>query len=266
MAFKQPIDTPWKLYGSKDPIYVAGGHSHTVCMLLAITEKPDVHQNAAVVYSSSLSGNVPSDASYWQFLADTARDKVAVIVWNGNQHQAAFLISSDPPFRVYNPNVRLVNPLSDKQLGSWIPRTVFRDYWDWTYKEFEEAISAISRHSQLVVVGTPPPKTDQTIREVLQNDPTILEAAKDKGIEPHEVGLTAPCTRLALWNVIQDEMEELTLKAGGTFVPVPAKARDLEGYLLPEFSWPDATHTNSKYGSLIWEEIYKLSPSENAHG
>ena len=220
--------------------------------LLSALDDPRRGYSAAVAYSANLGDGVPNDPSYWEFFREQAAGKVAVVVWNGNQHQDAFLLRPTPPFRVFHQAVTEEQAASD---GVWIPSSLLREYWDGTFSEFSTLVSNLKERSKVVVVGTPQPKPLEFVLGALARDPYFVDRARDLNLPIQASSITSGATRLAMWHVIQDEMRRRTLDVGAIFVAVPSVAADSRGYLASKFSNPDVTHANAEFGTLMWETV-----------
>jgi hypothetical protein len=225
--------------------------------MYATDHDPVRYSSLAVAYSADPHSGVPSESGYWDFFVTSALGRRAVIVWNGNQHQAGFLVAPDPPFRVFHPRVGS-GLYKESDSGVWVPRSTFREYWDWTYKDLIELINRLEGSTEVLVLGTPPPKSDSSIRLALDSEPQFREAAVSLGCAPEELPLTEAHTRLALWHTIQDDMREIAERTGARFVPVPLDITDECGFLLPQYSAPDATHANEFYGQRIADLLIGL--------
>ena len=241
----------WKVYGDQDPQILAGGHSHVYSMLAALDQgRGPAEYRAAVAYSADLAGGPPGDPHYWDLLAKVGAGRRVVIVWNGNQHNAGFLLSPDPPFRVFSPLAE-----AGPEEGAWVAQEVLREYWRPTFSELTDVLKSLVPVARVGVVGTPPPKSDLVVRQSLAQEIFFLDRARELGVDVADLRITPQAVRLAMWHVIQDALEEIATEVGAAFIPVPTTAVDGDGTLSAEFCAPDATHANVNYGALMWKTI-----------
>ncbi len=243
----------WRLYGADDPNVIAGGQSHVVSLMTALDE--DLYPaglRAAVAYAADFAAGPSDDDDYWDFLAHAGAGRTVAVVWDGNQHNTAFLLSPEPPFRVYTSTV--CEPGGEQ--GVWIPQEMVRDFWSASFDRLGDVLALLSRVAQVLVLGTPPPKSDQIVRATLASDPYWAVVARELGLELDNVSVTPAAVRVALWRVLQDLTRDQAGKAGATFIPVPASAMSSDDLLLDCYGNPDVTHANSAYGELMWREIF----------
>lgn len=244
--------SPWKLYGEEDPQIIAGGHSHAYCMLAALQEgRGPLGRPAAVAYSADPGIGPPGDERYWKLVAAAAAERTVALVWNGNQHNAEFLISPDPPFRVFHPMAE-GDSSGD---GIWVAQEALREHWSPTFSQLSVVLEGLAGADQVIVLGTPPPKSELQVRQALAQEAFFVDRARELGVRLDQLCITPAPVRLAMWQVIQDRLQEVACDAGATFIPVPAAAFGQNGMLLPAFCAPDASHANSSYGALMWEAI-----------
>ena len=198
-----------------------------------------------------------SDPDYVEAFARSTKGKVAVVVWDGNQHIASFLIDSDPPFQVFQKGV--VDASHD--LGRiWVSEEMLRSRWrgdaTWTTDELEKLLHRLVASSdRVVLLGTPPPKSERLIRDALRDDVYFSALLEKDSRRPEEVPITPGPVRIAMWRVIQSVYREAAGDAGALFVPVPPSVMDQDGFLLERFSLADTSHTNSAYGEAMWEQL-----------
>jgi hypothetical protein len=240
----------WSLFGSDRPEVVAAGDSHVVAMRRALDDGLGPTGLACAVAYHGRGLDVPTlTPEYWSFVVQATAGRVVAIVLGGRSQQ--FLIRTDPSFRVYDPGC--TEPGTDE--GVWVPQEVFRHLWEYMVTNLDALIGHLGASSRLLVLGTPPPKPEALILDGTQHATPFIEFARGVGIEPSDLRILPPATRLALWRIEQTMMEEHAQAAGVTFVPAPASATDADGLLLPAYSHTDATHANSRYGALMWAGV-----------
>jgi hypothetical protein len=244
--------------GSKRPDVILGGHSHVISMLPAVDRPPSLGLGAAVLVPRGGSKDFLSDPGYLESFALSTKGKVAVLVWNGNQHNGSFLFDSTPPFQVFQQGV--VDASHD--LGRvWVSQETLRSFWRshvfGTTEELEKLLHRLGESSnRVVLLGTPPPKSERFIREALHHDGFFKTLLAKESLQPEDVPLTPGPVRIAMWRIIQSIYEDAAHDAGALFVPVPGSVMDHDGYLLEELSPPgDASHGNGDYGAAMWEQL-----------
>jgi hypothetical protein len=245
----------WRLYGDDDAEIVVGGHSNVACLIAARDGGLGLQRiRSAVAYPADF-GALEED--YWDFLADAGAGRTVALVWDGNQHNGAFLVQPDPPFRVHRSTAGS-GPQNDEP-GTWVPRAMVSSYWETSFALLGSMVDRLSGRSRVLVVGTPPPKSDGDLRATLDGkldwDRWITDIASTRGQASSELPISPAPLRLALWSVIQDRLREEARRSGATFVPVPDRACDAAGFLAAACSADDLTHANAQYGGLMWAQI-----------
>ncbi|MDP9027750.1 MAG: hypothetical protein M3N46_09355, partial [Actinomycetota bacterium] len=199
---------------------------------------PDTH-TAAVVLDTERRSSSFLDDDYWALLARAAAGKAIGVVWNGNQHNAGFLLEPNPPFRVFHPGASTAGE------GMWVPRRLLREYWTPTFAELKAALPRLTSVADVYLIGTPPPKTDELIRSVIQHDAYFVKQGTALGMDLAALAVTPAATRLAMWSLLQEMLEQCAVEFGATFVAVPPDVMDDDGILLQRYSAVDATHANT---------------------
>ena len=196
---------------------LAGGHSHVYCMLEALNQgRRPAGRRAAVAYSADLSQGPPGDESYWDLLVAAGAELTVALVWNGNQHNAAFLIEPEPAFRIFNSAAEAQAPD-----GVWVARETVREYWAPTFSELAHVLRRLVSVAAVVVLGTPPPKSDPAVRQSLEREPVFTKRAKELSVDVTNLRVTSEVVRLAMWQVIQDALGQAAVEAGAIFFRCP---------------------------------------------
>lgn len=204
---------------------------------------------AAVVLDADGRDSSFLDDDYFALLARVAEGKSIAIVWNGNQQNADFLVESSPAFRVFRAGI------SNSGTGGWLPRQVLREYWKPSFGQLWAALPLLTSVATVYLIGTPPPKSQTTLRSFIQRDPYFLERAAQLGMDITELKVTEFSTRLAMWEILQEMLKESAERFGAVFIPVPDDVMDSEGAMLRQYCRDDATHANSQYGARLWKEV-----------
>jgi hypothetical protein len=196
--------------------------------------------------------------NYWTEAIPHCTGRTVAIVWQGNQHQALFMFSPPPYF-----DFVLEDDESDEMCphAQIVPRNVFREALKHSVyglggilKEFREA-----GVGQILVVGTPPPKSDADfILERVRRSEVLRKFAANAGVDLTHESLTPPSIMVKLWKLVQLLTRETALAAGAKFVPVPTHTMESDGTLKREF-WADVTHANSAFGSCMYDAILNAS-------
>ena len=243
----------WKLEGFAQPKVVAAGHSHIIAMLSALHSSEDLQQlPLAIQYSmdSSIWPNI--DDRYWDQLQSLPSVETVVICWNGNQHNAQFLLESEPAISVYQEHS--VVEESDNVV---VPLSMFDELWAPDFQVLERAIRIVSSTKKIVLIGTPPPKTEGEIRKNLETDEFFISLLSKAGIKIADAPITSDIFRFTLWKQIQQNLERIARVTGITFVPVPSEVFEKGMSLKTEFSTPDASHANHLYGQAMWHAVLR---------
>lgn len=243
---------PWSVHGSEDPEILVAGHSHALVLLFSMDagHGPEGYR-AAVVLDTKRRSSSFLDEHYWDLLARAATGKNIAIAWNGNQHNASFLLEAQPAFRVFHEGDDLSGEVT------WLPQQLLRAYWAPSLLELRAALPRLTSVATVYLLGSPPPKSDGAIRSVVQEDPYFIAQATSLGMSLADLKITPAATRLAMWSILQDMIRECADEAGAVFLPVPDDVTDINGILLEELSAPDATHANAAYGARLWSELSK---------
>jgi hypothetical protein len=183
---------------------------------------------------------------YWDSAAQTTASTIA-IVWNGNQHNAHFLLETEPPLRLAG----VAFSKDESRVGLdpvVVSQAMFEELWQPDFSSLKEVVQRISGAKRCLVVGTPPPKDEAEIREHLINDEYFVQRAGDMGIGVESLRVTANEFRVALWRQIQDGLARVAHQTDVEFVPVAPNCMTRLSLLTEGFGAPDATHANGVYG------------------
>lgn len=254
------------------PTLVLAGHSHAIA--LGVPPSNGV-ASATVIPVANSAGNIlavagswPRDDNYWSKLVATSVDAHPAIVWDGNQHQAYFLFAPSPMFDFIlgsNPEYE-IDPSA-----RLVPEAYLRAFFAPSLEPLGTLLARIADEGgrQPLVIGTPPPKSDSdTIRQLLEKEPHFVALAEANNVKLADAQLTPPPMMRKLWALVQDMTREVAEKNGAVFVPVPAAACTVDGYLRHEHWSGDVTHANAAYGAAMVAEavaaVGLLSLNESA--
>lgn len=234
-----------QLIGHPDPEIVVVGQSHTVCMHDALQDLPDSHRIGTIQPFSS--------EDYWDIVAQVAPRRHVAIVWQGNQHNSAFLVRPEPMFRIFTSEPSLV-PESDSG-DQWVSVQRVKAFFDPSFRLLDRQIQRLSGATAITITGTPPPKTEEMIRLGIGREPGLGGVVGRHGFTRENVPISPLSLRVALWRILQEMLRERAERYGATFVPVPREVVDRRGALLESFSYPDGSHANRAYGVLMWQHL-----------
>ena len=257
MAKLESKSGKWALYGDVNAQIVVCGHSHAASILEA-TSLPEmqtgIEAEIAICYSTDWAAGPPGDKEYWDFVVDLSLGKHVVIVWNGNQHNANFMFQTEPNFTL--PGV--TGDSYDKESVP-IPRAMIKDFFKPSFAELSEIIPSLSKAKSVTLMNGPAPKPLTHIQNCILQEKYFTDIAKSLGLDIADLVITSDSLRLELWNVLAELLADSAKNLGANFLIAPEVSRDAFGMLSPEYWASDVTHANSKYGTLLIEELRKLS-------
>lgn len=244
-------ETDWVWLGDPNRSVLIAGHSHRGAYAAAINQ--GLATGAAVLVPAPFDSAAPPqpDRTYWR-VACSAPGRVLAVVWNGNQHNRHFLFTVDERFRRHDGG----------EFGTVVSASTISAFWEPSLAGMDLSVTSVQAE-HTVVLGTPPPKAEEEIRASLQREPVFLEAIGAAGGHPDTIPITPVELRVAIWQVLQGDLEARAARVGAVFVPVPASAQTADGCLRPEYSGSDASHANGAFGALMLGEIEgALAPAE----
>lgn len=247
------MGSAWVLVGDNDPQIVVGGESHRRALLYAIEEYPrDDLRRAVMVSEAAETDDAAAEwAEYWPLFVKQARGRVAALLWSGNQHVSYFLfetgmeMSLGGPFP-YRPS---------GSTGTFVTEGALRALLAPTVEPLGPVVAALSTAANSVLVlGTPPPSSGEVTRERFLAASAKNRKMQSRGIDIATIALQPDEQRVALWWLVQEMTREIAEANGARWVPVPPRAYDDHGLLLPEYA-RDGTHGNGAFGAVMWDEI-----------
>jgi len=234
----------WEWSGAADASVFVAGHSHRGAYRAAINE--GLASGVAVLLPKGpVDPSVPDepDGPYWRTACRTP-GRVLAVVWNGNQHNRHFMFEFDEPLRLHDCG----------EVGTVVPASMISAFWEPSLTRMDVILRSVSAE-HLVLLGTPPPKTDEEIRAGLRFAPVLLQAIAAAGESADTIRITPAALRVGLWKILQGDLEARAARIGAIFVPVPASAQTPDGCLKPEYSVGDSSHANGAFGALMLSEI-----------
>ena len=249
------------------PSLVLAGHSHLAAFGTPIADGEGTreitvaHTDASV---RAIAGAMPRTEDYWSMLERNSGDAVPVLLWEGTQHQDRFLIETSSPIDFV---LSLAPTLPLDPRASYVAEGQLRAVFAPRIDPLGPLIARLVRAGgggPVLVAGTPPPTGDEVaIRARLVADPARVAAAQAGGIDLATVRLGSGYTLQKLWSLIQAMTAEVTVAAGGTFVPVPDRLRGSDGFLPERLLADDAIHANAAYGAEMLTEIVAAATSRS---
>ncbi len=197
--------------------------------------------------------------AYWSGIVDLAPASRVVLSWNGNEHNALFLLEATPPFRIAHEAVPDMDPSDDVQ---FVPVEAVRALYGPGIEDMSCRIAAIQAAGpeSLLCLEPPPPLPDgEALRSRVLREKLFADVAARQGLDLAKMPLTRFKVRASLRAVICDLRREACARLGATLVPAPAASMDEHGALLEHYWSQDATHANTAYGELVWESLMPSS-------
>lgn len=248
--------------GDSRPLFIAG-HSHVYAFKFnsiapdesSLLVKLDFPRDN--VFGFARIGGAYKD-TYWEALIEEAEHKDILIFWLGSQHLAEFLFEEGETFDFIVSSHPEIPPRPGVQI---VPESLVRVYQTAFFKGLDDILSRLkARPGCRVFVGaTAPPKGDDSaLRAFMNKEKHFQDRAELLSLDIATTPLTPRATRLKLWFVIDELLQELANKHQIPYLPVPAKAVDEEGYLRMEYWEDDVGHANIAYGELFFKEAMPL--------
>lgn len=215
---------------------------------MAVQRRPKYQKIFGVVSQADFSKPLERDLSYWEFVASHSKKRTIGIVWNGNQHNFHFLLDTNEPFKVFN-------FFEDNQNSPAIPMSQIKQLFKPTFDELENTIKLFNKSKELILIGTPPPKSKQFIDQKIMSENFFLEIAKNNGLSGKQLSATSDSFRTAMWKITQTMTNEIAIRHGHKFIPIPSTAIDENGLLVSDYWTEDVSHANEDFGALMMDAI-----------
>lgn len=248
----------WKVYGDLEPKVLVSGHSHTYAMLCAMQNRPQFHKSVAVVTQADFSQHKIHDYDYWDYVAELSVSQPTAISWNGNQHNLHFLLDLEDPFTSYG-----LKSLSKEDLPI-VPVSQIKALLRPTFYELELVLERFKDPRNLILIGTPAPKPKQVIKKFLLEDSYYQDLASSLNIKLSDVEVSSDELRVFMWDLTQSLTEQVAIKFGCKFFPVPEITLAEDRTLAKGYWADDVTHASEDFGALMIEELLLLEKQLNA--
>jgi hypothetical protein len=224
---------------------IIAGHSHVVAFgVSAKAGPPELCPLQTSPRLWGLKGQFPREAEYWDALVKHAHRGAIALVWGGNEHFSLFLFEEVPFDFVLREKEWL--PLTD---GAYVvPELLIREKFRQvvalsSLNGLIGALKATAPDSCIALVGTPPPKPDNSLLPQLFQNEFHKELSKFR--------LTPQLVRLKLWCVLRDVYREVAEQNHIAYIEVPKELKDDIGFLKQEYWENDMTHANARYGAFV---------------
>jgi hypothetical protein len=246
----------WAIYGDSDSSILVCGNSHAVAMMngLLLPEMKDNSQsNVQVCYYSHWTSGTPRGEDYWSFVAECSRDKHVAVAWNGNQHNEHFMFQTEPKFTILGVS-------EDISLKDTIPvsLSMVKEFFKTSFDGLAEVVAQMNHAKSVTLLSGPAPKPLSQLKTSILNEKYFADIVSSTTIDTSEINITSDSLRFVLWSVLAGMLEEYSHELGVNFLSAPARSIDKDGMLLSGYWESDATHANSKYGLLLFEELNRL--------
>lgn len=237
----------WKIFGNYGAKYLIAGHSHTFCMYQAIERNKSLSENFAVVVQSDFSNIERQSESYWKFVKSFEKEKKILISWNGNQHNIHFLIDSGQEFNT-------VDFFSGDNLPI-VPLKQIRELFKPTFLELKQVLNSFSAKSNLVLLGTPPPKNYLFLNSRIHSEKFFVDLAREMGVNLKNLSVSSDSLRAYMWKFTQQLTFEVAQEQNLKFISVPKHTYDENLMLKDIYYADDLTHANDRFGVEMLENI-----------
>jgi hypothetical protein len=233
---------------------VMAGHSHIFAMGVPGAYRGDPRLTeltcADISYITRLEAWIGRrTAEYWDGVVEAARGKTALLLWNGNQHHAEFLLAPDPMFDV-------VVAEDDTVEGHVVPKGLVKQLFRPGFGDIATVIERLKGvGARVVLLGTPAPKADAAFFEkMLRSSDYLKDMAKQRGFDLEKARVTPGRLRFKLWRIVQEMTQEYAQAGAVEFIPVPQASLDADG-LKRQYWENDITHANRAYGELMMRHV-----------
>jgi hypothetical protein len=244
-AGRRVLGRQWEWSGDANATVLVAGYSHREAYRHAIARGLASTGAGAAVLASKGAGDADllrPNGSYWR-TACAAPGRVLAVTWKGNQANRDFLFSAEEPLRLHDCG----------DVGTVVPKSMVSAHWRSSFDGIDAVADARAEH--VVLLGTPPPKSDEATRAGVPHSPFFVRALAAAGASADTIQITPAAVRVGLWKILQDDLEQQAARIGVGFVPVPPIAQEADGCLKPEYSGGDISHANAAFAALMLGEI-----------
>jgi hypothetical protein len=246
------------------PSIIIAGHSHIVSLGVPLKSPNRIYEivglgiEGASDKVAGFTGKWPRENVYWNELAKVVPGKTIALSWQGNQHLSRFMFSPNPRIDfVLSTNPDL--PLDEE--ATIVPELMLRELFRPSMEQLEKTLKRLdgAGAARILVLGTPPPKDDDSFcRQRLGKERTFAARAGKLGVDLASIELSPAILRYKYWALLQNMMRETAGRACKEFIPIPLAAQAPAGFLRRELWADDITHANRDYGKLVLKDLEEL--------
>jgi len=157
--------------GAAEPTTLIAGHSHIVAYVGASSSGNEVRNERqyGVVYAQDPDLWPKISDSYWKFILQHPASEVCVC-WNGNQHNALFLIETEPAISVPGGREIFQSKNDRTKPRTLVSYSTIDELWAPDFEELRRVLSILGTSKRVMLLGTPPPKSRSEISAQLKTD------------------------------------------------------------------------------------------------
>ena len=240
--------SPWAYHGADKPDVLIAGHSNSRCLKEFILLNCNYNgvSFGAIRPSNSSNKFARADENYWQMVANSD-SRYVCISWDGSQPFTQFL---------FEPNMAIY-PNTSEHGSTAHPTGLIKAFFRDNLLALQNQITSLKENGspEIILLGTPPPKSDDLVKQGLSKEDFFLEKMKELNLDRDSALLTPMQTRIGLWELLQSCMKEIADFNRLTFISFPKETMTVENVLLPEFSADDVIHSNSSAALAVIEKV-----------
>nr|MBA3577978.1 hypothetical protein [Sphingomonas sp.] len=251
MPIQMPLP-PTRLANTEQPAILLFGDSHSHAVHLAVEKRLGTQCAAPLAVFRQLKekngrkvGNITFDG-FLKRISQLSGEDVVLSMMGGNRHAIFGTTQHPQPFDFYSRDHRApprcgVEIISYRTLAAFFAKGISERVGR-RLKAMRKATAA-----RVVHLVPPPPKAD--------NEYIALHHEKLYAIQGiHSQGVSPPELRLKFW-LLQARILQQLCPNWGVDVMMPPPETMREGFLRPEYYWPDTTHANRLYGEVMLRSV-----------
>lgn len=242
--------------GAVEPTTLIVGHSHIIAYAGAgehlSAEKS--RRRYGVVYSRNPELWTSLSEPYWSFVLAQPSPEIC-LCWNGNQHNANFLLETDP-------RITLCGSVGGSQFNNdrdskrtVVSYSMIDELWASDFLRLRQVLAKLSERKRVFLVGTPPPKPRSEIASRLESDEFFAQKVRLFDGDSIEDRVSPDDFRIRLWLRMQQTLQKIASEAGSPFIAVPDACYEPNFLLRAEMSVPDASHANELFAIEMLKAI-----------
>ena len=243
-----------------DPsVPIIAGHSHCSCLGVPLGTRDGLSRLVMLENGDGrfcgFSGSWPRIPSFWEDLAEAARGRTVILVWQGNQHMAEFILAPGQAFDfvLFEDQDLALDPHAEV-----VPDLAIQERFAESIVGLDEVIPRLYQHGavRVIVSGTPAPRGSmEVVRKGVLAEKFFAGVAEHLGLRLEDIPISTPLFMHKLWRVVQRLTREAAVRQAAEFLPVPDITLQ-DGFLRPEFGGvADITHANAAYGQVTLDHF-----------